>query len=236
MIDFFLEIAGKSTRVGLHGLPAAQQRKTVKYATGAGEVHSVRMITGINKNLVSSFAELRSGDPELNLALAGTPIGSDETSPAYYDPSSDAPRQIGDFTETEIVYDANDVEKLRRPRTRRKPNLNDAHPIKVTKRIPLVEALTSFAPKQTLQVVHVDGLSFEFLRDFAADLAAKQEVAMLGAGAKGNQPIVLRNAGTPYRGFLVSAAATTDSYQLLMVLSDQELKLPEAAKPAGDAT
>ena len=230
MLDFHLELNGKSARVGLYGLPVATPRKAVKYATGAGEVAGRRMITGIRKNLKTDFAALRDGDPELNLALAGTQVDTDDTTPAYFDPNSETPQPIGDFNDIDIIFDASGAEKSRRPHLVRAANLNDVHPIKVTKRIPLSEALTEFAPKHTLQVVHIDGLSFDFLRAFAADLVAKNEAARVGAGPKGNLPIVLRAHSSPYRGFLIGKAAPADRYQLLLVLSDQELKLPEASK------
>ena len=232
MLDFHLELNGKSARVGLHGLPVATQKKAVKYATGAGEVAGRRMITGIRKNLKTDFAALRDSDPELDLALAGTQIDTGETTPAYFDAHSAAPQPIGDFNDIDIIFDANGVEKSRRPHLNRPANINDVHPIKVTKRIPLSDALTEFAPKHTLQVVHVDGLSFEFLREYAADLVAKNEAARVGSGPKGNLPIVLRAHSSPYRGFLIGKAAPADRYQLLLVLSDQELKLPESNKVA----
>ena len=232
MLDFHLELNGKSARVGLHGLPVSTPKKAVKYATGAGEVAGRRMITGIRKNLKTDFAALRDGDPELNLALAGTQIDTDETTPAYFDANSESPKPIGDFNDIDIVFDASGAEKSRRPHLNRPANINDVHPIKVTKRIPLNDALTEFAPKHTLQVVHVDGLSFDFLREFAADLVAKNEAARVGSGPKGTMPIVLRAHSSPYRGFLIAKAAPANSYQLLLVLSDQELKLPEAKAEA----
>ncbi|MBL8242817.1 MAG: hypothetical protein JNL89_01440, partial [Rhodanobacteraceae bacterium] len=73
---------------------------------------------------------------------------------------------------------------------------------------------------------HVDGLTFEFLRDLARDLAQKGEVAVLGAGPKGNLPLVIREAGSAYRAFL-HGEVDGDRYKLLLLLSDQELKLPD---------
>ncbi len=89
--------------------------------------------------------------------------------------------------------------------------------------------LAAFAFKQTLQVAHVDGLTFEFLRDLARDLAQKNEVAIVGAGPKGNLPLVTREAGTAYRAFLHGEVDGTDRYKFLLLLSDQELKLPDRA-------
>lgn len=235
MLELHLELNGKSTRVGLHGLPVVKTKAEVKFATGAGEIASRRMISGINKNANVDFAALRDADPELDLLRAGTRIDADDTTPAYFFPGEENPKPVSDFNDIDIVFDAAGNEKTRRPHLKRAANLNVAQPIKVIKRIALNEALSSFAPKQTLQLVHNDGLSFDFLRDYALDLLAKNEAAILGAGAKGNMPLVLRNSGTAYRGFLVALSAQADRYQLVMLLSDQELKLPEAKTEPADA-
>ena len=138
---------------------------------------------------------------------------------------------IGDFADIDIVFGPDGEEKTRRPHLVRRPNLDELHPVKLGKRMPMAEALTGFAFKQMLQLAHTDGLSFEFLRDLAADLAQKQEVALLGAGPKGNLPLVLREHGSAYRAFLYGEVDDAGRYQLLLLLSDQELKLP-AAKEA----
>jgi hypothetical protein len=225
MIDFHLELNGKNVRVGLMGLPIAKPKPVVQYATGAGEVQSRKMITGINKAANVSFDSLRDGDPELDLNLAGA--DASDLTPAYFDPQAEHAKPVTDFKDIDVIYGPDDSEKARRDHVNRKPNINETHPVKVTRRLPLAEVLTSFVPKQTLQVVHTDGLNFEFLRDFAKDLLVKQEAAVLGAGAKANLPLVLRNASSPHRAFLIGAFAETDRYQLLLMLSDQELKLPE---------
>ena len=110
-------------------------------------------------------------------------------------------------------------------RTSRAANLNEIHPIKVGKRLPLEQGLAQFIFKHTFQLVHVDGLTFDFLRGLARDLHDKQELALLGAGPKGNQPLIAREKGSPYRGFLFGGI-DQDRYQLLLLLSDQEMKRP----------
>lgn len=235
MLELHLELGGKSTRVNLHGLPVVKAKAEVKHATGAGEIVSRRMISGIKKNAPVDFAALRDGDPELDLRMAGERIDPSDTTPAYFFADAEQPKPVSDFNDIDIVFDAAGNEKTRRPHLVRAANLNVAQPIKVIKRIALNEALSSFAPKQTLQLVHTDGLSFDFLRDFALDLLAKNEAAILGAGAKGNMPLVLRNHGTAYRGFLIALSAQADRYQLLMLLSDQELKLPEVKTEPAEA-
>lgn len=232
-LTLHLEHAGKSARVALHGLPLARPRSEPRLRTPSGEIQSRRLITGICKQPAQlSFQALVDGDPELDLGLAGTEIEPDSTSPAWFDPDAAEPVPIGDFADIDIVYDASGAEKARRPHLVRHSNLNELHPVKVGKRMPANDALTAFAFKQTLQVAHVDGLTFEFLRDLARDLAQKNEVAVLGAGPKGNLPLVLREAGTPNRAFLYGEVDAEGRYRLLLLLSDQELKLPD--RPAGD--
>jgi len=151
-----------------------------------------------------------------------------DATPAYFDPSDAAPKPIGDFANVDVVFDAQGAEKARRPHLVRRPSLNELHPVKVTKRMPLLEALMSFTFRQSMQLAHVDGLIFEFLRDLARDLQQNQEVALLGAGPKANQPLVIREHGGAWRGFLYGEVNAQGECRLLLLLSDQELKLPAA--------
>ena len=210
-----LEHSARSARVALHGLPLERPRQKTQNATAVGPVSTWRVVTGARKSDPSiGYDDLLEGDPEIDLALAGTEVDSDSATPAWFDPSAAEPRPIGDFADVDIVYDATGAEKTRRPHLVRRPNLNELHPVKVGKRLPIADALT-------------DGLTFEFLHDLAKDLADKGEVALLGAGPKGNLPLVLREHGTAYRAFLYGEVAE-GRYKLLL-LSDQELKLPETA-------
>jgi hypothetical protein len=227
-LTLHLEYAGRSARVALHGLPQQRPRSKPSLSTSSGEVGSCRVVTGARRNPAElSFDALVQGDPELDLELAGTELGADAVTPAWFDPSAESPAPIGDFADIDIVYDASGNEKARRPHLVRRSNLDELHPIRLTKRLPASEALLQFAFKQTLQVAHTDGLTFEFLRELARDLAAKGEVAVLGAGAKSNQPLVMREHGSAYRAFLHGEVDEDGRYKLLLLLSDQELKRPE---------
>jgi hypothetical protein len=53
-------------------------------------------------------------------------------------------------------------------------------------------------------------------------------MALVGAGPKGAAPLVVRDRGNPYRAFLYGEA-DGEQYRLLLLLSDQEMKLPAAA-------
>jgi hypothetical protein len=243
MQTIHLEYLGKSARVSLQSLPDAKQRPEVKARTSTGELTSQRVTNGVYAKvdlLKLTPAEIIAADPELQFSSAGRVLESDSLSVAYFDPADEVATPVSQFNIIDVVYDATGTEKEKRPHVTRRPNLNEMHPIKIGKRIPLEQGLAQFVFKHTFQLVHVDGLTFDFLFGLSKDLHEKKDLALLGAGAKGNQPLIVREKGSPYRGFLfgeIGAGADKDRYKLLMLLSDQELKRPApvAASPEAGA-
>ncbi|MDX2111926.1 MAG: hypothetical protein SFY80_16985 [Verrucomicrobiota bacterium] len=231
-----LEFNGKSARVNFQGLPDLRPKPTVTLSTAAGPVTQVRVTNGLNPRV--DTAQLRGdiliqGDPEIDFATAGQILDVDQLTTTYYDPSVPEPQPVTDFRELDIVYDAFGNEKERRPHSNRRPNLNELQPVKVGKRIPLAQALVQFVFRFNYQILHNDSLTRDFLHDIARELHQKQEVALLGAGAKGTLPLVIRERGSPYRAFLYGEVGedetAKDRYKLLMLLSDMELKRPPHA-------
>jgi hypothetical protein len=243
MQTIHLEYLGKSARVSLQTLPDARQRLEVKTRTSVGEVSPARVTNGVNARIDPmklTPAEIIQGDPELQFPAAGRVLESESLSVAYFDPAEETPTPVAQFNIIDVVYDAVGAEKEKRPHVTRRPNLNEMHPIKVGKRLALEQGLAQFVFKHTFQIVHVDGLTFDFLSSLAKDLHDKKELTLLGAGAKGNQPLIVREKGSPYRAFLygeMGAGADKDRYKLLLLLSDQELKRPApiAATPEAAA-
>jgi len=74
-----------------------------------------------------------------------------------------------------------------------------------------------------LQIVHVNGLTFDFLFDMAKELAEQNVMMVMGAGPKGKSPLVFRRGSTPYRAFL-EGRIHGDTYVLLLHLSNLEMK------------
>ena len=70
---------------------------------------------------------------------------------------------------------------------------------------------------------HVNGLTYDFLFDMAKKLADAGAMMLITAGAKGNEPLVMSNCGTPYRAFL-EGRVQGDSYALILRLTNLELK------------
>jgi hypothetical protein len=236
MLTLHLEHQGKTAKVSLHALPPARPKQALSARTSKGPVTSLKIRNGLNlkvKPASLTAQDLIAGDPELELKGAGQTIFSEDLTAAWFDPAAPEPRPIGDFREVDIIFGADGQEKERRPHLSRKRNLDELHPVKSGKRLPLVATLTGFVFKSSLQIVHEDGVTRDFLYNIAKDLHDKQEMVMVGAGPKGNLPLVVRDDGTPYRGFLYGTISPDqENYQLLLLLSDQELKLPQPSPAA----
>jgi hypothetical protein len=226
-----LEIGGKSARVLLSGLPAARAQMKPVLRTSAGDIARVRVLNGVNPRL-DPFGlrgdELNEGDPELDLREGGIRLEGD-TMTAWFDGKAAQWQPIGNFRELDVIVGPDGAEKERRPHVVRERNLDGVHPIRIARRFPLEQALTQFVFKQSLQLVHEDSLTFEFLHGLARDLHQTREMALVGAGPKGAAPLVVRDRGSPCRAFLYGEV-DGEQYRLLLLLSDQEMKLPAAAR------
>ena len=75
--------------------------------------------------------------------------------------------------------------------------------------------------------MHVNGLTYDFLFSMAKELEQSESLLLLGAGAKGAQPLVLTRGGQQYRGFL-EGRTQGKKYCLILHLSNMELKAAPA--------
>lgn len=238
MDQIHIENLGKSAKVVLKRLPSTEPEPPIVEKTSLGAVAPLKVINGVNSTIDTQSLtpdKLVSGDPELALDRAGLVLDPESLSTAYIEPADSTRAPVANFTQTDIIYDAAGQEKERRPHLARKANIADIYPVKIGKRMPLQQALTQFVFKQTCQILHEDGVTMDFLFGIAKDLHDKQEVALLGAGAKGNQPLVIRDKGSPYRAFLYGEVNGDNQYKLLLLLSDQELKRPAVTEAAAEA-
>jgi hypothetical protein len=167
--------------------------------------------------------ELIAGDPEVNMEVVGREIG--KTNAVRLSADGDilyaAPRVV------EILFNPDGSERERRDPQDVFANVNDEVPIKWTKRkMPLADIVRRFAFRRTLQVKHVDGLSYDYLHAMAKSLAEEGVAVFMGGGAKGRDPLVFQMNGSPYRGFL-EGRVDGSRYQLLLHLSNMELKVPQ---------
>ena len=78
-----------------------------------------------------------------------------------------------------------------------------------------------------MHVQHVDGLTFDHLKQIAKDLDEADEMAIVGGGPKGRDPLVFQQNGTPWRAFLEGRVHEDgERFRLLLHLSNMELKRP----------
>lgn len=139
---------------------------------------------------------------------------------------------VHNIAQTEIVRGPDGTERERRPRHRAEPNVDGEIPISWTGRlIKKDEALRRFVFSSKLQIVHVNGLTYDFLYGMAKELAQAGSLMLLGAGKSGRDPLIFRRGMTPHRGFL-EGRVDGDKYILLLHLSKLELKRPAPVEQA----
>ena len=235
MFTLHLENEGRSARVGLSSPMAEKNAAPLEQVTSAGKVKRVQALNGQNVLPSTNSSELIEGDPELDLQLAGR-LMRDATA-VYLDSKTAQPTIATEFKEVDVVYTPEGQEKERRSRVFRTANVDTTQPLKIVRRMPVKECLTKFVFRGMQQIVHTDGMTFDFLHGLAKSLQESQSMALLGAGPKGGGPLVLRDGGTPFRGFLygeVEGKGDDARYRLLLLLSDQELKRRAARRPQHD--
>lgn len=202
---------------GPNGLPA-YTRKTLK-----GAVHqdydSLLEKFGDNDALGKALVD---GDPEIDFERDGMYLW--DVSRVYINPKEELVYRI---YQEEVVYNADGSVRERRPQRRLEANVDADIPLTWTgKMIPKSEAIRKFVFKTKLQIVHINGLTYDFLFEMAKELHESGSLMILGAGPKGRDPLIFRSRSVPYRAFL-EGRVDGDKYILLLHLSNMELKVPE---------
>ncbi len=165
---------------------------------------------------------LISGDPEVDMEIVGTMLRN--TSRVFVNDERKIVHRIEQF---EIVKNPDGSERERRQKEVPPKNVSEQTPLKWSGVfIKRNEALRKFLFANKLQLFHINGLTYDFLYGISKKLEEEDSMMLLGAGPKGNQPLILRRGSTPYRGFL-EGRTQGDKYCLLLHLSNLELKPPE---------
>jgi hypothetical protein len=163
---------------------------------------------------------LIAGDPEIDLETVGSFLR--DTSRVYVNPVRQVVHAV---THLEIVCNPDGSEKARRPHARPEANL-DRPLVWSGKLLSRREALHKFVFSGKRQIIHVNGLTYDFLYEIARELEARDAMLLVGAGPKASQPLILRRGALPYRSFLEGRTRGAE-YCLLLHLSNLELKAPE---------
>lgn len=123
----------------------------------------------------------------------------------------------------EIVHNPDGSVKEERVPKETLANILAEAPVRGGKLFPRKEVYNKFVFARKYQLHHINGLTFDFLFEIAKELQEKDSLMMLGAGDKGNQPLVFQDGGKSYRAFL-EGRIKGNSYILLVHLSNLELK------------
>ena len=129
--------------------------------------------------------------------------------------------------EIEVIYNPDGTVRDRRPRKKEPQNMNGEFPMRWTgKFIKKEEAAHRFVFTNKKQLVHINGLTFDFLYEMAKDLDKRNALLLVRGGEKGNEPLVMNRGGKPYNAFL-EGRIKGDAYCLILHLSNMELKKPK---------
>jgi hypothetical protein len=195
-------------------------------AAGEGKLHEALVV-----ELKDDFAQqLIKSDPEIDMEMVGkvieetnTVLLTQDNQPLYCAPELQ-----------EIIYGPDGKEIERRTPIEVAPNVNEEVPVKWTgKLLPRADLIRKYGIKRSMQLRHVDGVTFDFLFAIAKELHEKDSVMLLAAGEGGKGPLVLQSNGSPYRGFL-EGRIEGETFLLLLHLSTMELKKPVTKTEKGD--
>jgi hypothetical protein len=165
-------------------------------------------------------------DPEVDMEMFGSILK--ETSRVFIDPDGKIVHRVTQF---EVIKNPDGTERERRPRKVAQPNAATETPLKWSGRLmKKQDVYNKFVFAKKRQIVHVNGLTYDFLYNMAKELEESQSLLLLGAGPKNNQPLVLTRGGQQFRGFL-EGRTSGQKYCLILHLSNMELK-PAPAAPS----
>lgn len=209
--------------MGKDGQPAVFRR-----FIAAGE-H--RLDADLSSELGDDYAQaLIDNDPEIDLETVGQFIEGTQSVllSSVGEPLFTAPEIL------EISYAPDGSETGRKEPQDTPATVNSDVPLKWTgRKMSIADAVHKYVFRRTMQLQHVDGVTYDFLHAMAKALAEEKALMLLGAGDSGKDPLVMQMNGSPYHGFL-EGRVDGDRYILLLHLSNMELKQPIAAGSDGE--
>jgi len=228
-----INIANSSNRDAVVAAEALNPTRTMRYTDKKGRPISTRKL--LKTDVSHDLTELLKKNKTLN-KLADTLVKDDseidmerfgmfltDMSRVYVTKKG----IIHLVEEIEVIYNADGSVRDRRPRKKELQNMNGEFPMRWTgKFIKKDEAAHKFVFTNKKQLVHINGLTFDFLYEMAKDLDERNALLLIRGGDKGNEPLVMNRGGKPYNAFL-EGRIREDSYCLILHLSNMELKRPK---------
>jgi len=201
------------------------------------DVQNRRLLKGTSKNSIKALLKqykdpgkvaeaIILDDPDVDTELEGKTLSN--TARVYINNDEKVVYKI--LKNEQVFLPDGTLKEEREPRYL-DANILSENPLKWTSKIvPRKKIYNKLVFNKNYQLSHVNGLTYDFLFSIAKDLAEKDSMVMLAAGAKGNKPLVFNDGGKPYRAFL-EGRVKDDKYCLILHLTDLELKpLPNKNK------
>jgi hypothetical protein len=158
-------------------------------------------------------------DPEIDLYLCGKFIES--STKLYLDKNL---KPVFKLSRVEKVFKPDGTLVEERPVKESVSNVLLETPVRLSgKLFPKKDLIQKFVLGKKYQLSHSNGLTFDFLFNIAKELEASNSLMLVGAGAKGLEPLVFQDGGKAYRAFL-EGRTNGEKYCLIMHLSNLELK------------
>lgn len=212
-------------------VPPPKSEKWSYVGPGGVEVKYEKFIKGSEKHIFEALVEnydgdpealgaaLVEGDPEFDLNLLGRRVGE-----------ADRVWLKADGT---VLYSTRVLQVVETPDGEEKSR-EEFQDIEATVGTELTlpwsgrlfdvdDVLRRFVLSRSLQLRHVNGLTFDFLYDIAKTLDESRKMLLVGSGAKGVAPLIFQANGSPYRGFLYGKV-DGNGFRLTLHLSNLELK------------
>ncbi len=185
--------------------------------------HEIAALLNQFETLPNISQQLIAGDPEIDFDSVGGFLQT--TTRVLIDPSG---KLVHKSQAYEVIRNPDGSLRERRPKAVALPNVSPETPLRWSgKMIKKNDAIRRFVFSSKVQLTHVNGLTYDFLYAMARELEQQDSLLIVGAGAKSNQPLILRRGSTPYRGFL-EGRTSGEQYMLLLHLSNLELKAPDS--------
>lgn len=186
----------------------------------ATEVTSLNSLVRTYGSLEALSAALIAADPEIDLQQVGRRLRNAARVYLQQDGSVLYAARV-----VQVIYGPDGVEKSRQDFSDTPATVGEeSKPLPWTGRLMTPdEVIHRFVLARSFQIRHINGLTYDFLHDIAKTLQDAGKLLYVGAGPKGQGPLIFTLNGTPYRGFL-EGKVDGDGYLLILHCSNLELK------------
>jgi len=224
-----INLSNEKKRDAVVGFMAKAKRSSIKMVLSTGEekqnVKFVKTVTGIDDlvkrhgDLLGAGKAMMEKDDEIDMEIMGKILG--KTSKLYKTAGGEIAYRVN---LVQVLHKSDGSEKERKEAAKTQATICGEVPLQWTgRKFKRDDAIRKFAFTKNYQIFHTNGLSYDFLYEMAKQLQEEDSMVFIGAGKKGNEPIVLSMGGEPYRGFMEGRVQGV-KYKLILHLTNTELK------------